>query len=260
MALTLITSCQKTDVSPIVKPAELVSFKFDIASFTIKDGIFKSLNEDSIFDEFQHVYPALHSVIFTDKDGVAHNPENVGHYASIDTRVFTLPAGVYTITGQSNIVPNSVAGVMSYTIDAQTITITQDTKIVPVTLTPTSWLVLIADPYLLNDTTYGIYGKANEQILDKNWGDIPGEFHSDMLIPYNYDPSYPKAGDYRLRYLYCSMLNDPNLFVTFGLKNTNQVEIPTKDFKAGHIYKIFINRPQTLNIIPGFQADSIKNY
>jgi hypothetical protein len=258
MALTLITSCQKTVVDPTVKPTELVSFKFDIASFTVKDGIFKNLNEDSIFSEFKHVYPELNQVWFTAKDGTTYNPELVEHYKSLDTRTFTLPVGDYTITGGSEIVPYTIESVMLYTIDPQMVTITQDTKIVPVILTPTCWLVIIADPYLQVDTAYWPNSKQIAQLLDYNW-ENRGELNTTAFLPYNWNND-TKSGDFRLTYAYCSMLNDPDLYVSFEKKNSDQVQIPTKDFKAGHVYRIFIDKSKTLDITPGFQVDSIQNY
>jgi len=57
------------------------------------------------------------------------------------------------------------------------------------------------------------------------------------------------------------MLNDPDLYVSFQKKHGDQIQIPTKDFKAGHVYKIYINQSRTLSITSGFQQlDSIQNY
>ena len=257
--LALTISCQKIDVSPTAKPADLVSFKFDIAAFTIQDATFKSLDKDSVFSEFKHVYPELNQVWFTAKDGTTYNPDLVEHYKSLDTRTFTLPIGDYTVTGGSEIPPFVIEPVMLYKIDAQAITITKDTKVVPVTLTPTSWLVIIADPYLQVDTTNWPNSKSIEQLLDYNWNNR-GEFMTTALVPYNWNPSYPKSGDFRLTYAYCSMLNDPDLYVSFEKRHSDQVQIPTKDFKAGHVYRIFIDKSKTLDITPGFQSDSIKSY
>ena len=259
MALTLMTSCQKTNVDPTIKPTELVSFKFDIASFTVKDGIFKSLNEDSIFNLFKHIYPRLNTVHFVDKDGMSLGPDLQHSYISLDNRTFTLPAGDYTLTGGSEIAPYTISPDILYTIDPQKVTIAQDTKVVPVTLTPTCWLVLIADPYLQIDTTYWPNGKANELLIDYNWGNL-GELKYTALLPYNWNQN-TKTGDFKLMYAYSDMLNDPDLYVSFQKKHGDQIQIPTKDFKAGHVYKIYINQSRTLSITSGFQQlDSIQNY
>lgn len=246
MILITLTNCQKKDMSPTTNPAEMVSFKFNVSAFTIKDATFKGLSDDSIFNTFKYWYPFnSDSVIFTAKDGTVYHPLTGNWYQSIDQESFTLPIGEYTLSGNSG--SRDIYGQdMSFELLSQKITITADTKTVPITLTPTCYLILVADPYYVIDWS----------------GDHPTGLMK-LMTPGNVLWVASMRDGYRntnLTYLYNweGWMEDNAL--VFYRKDGTRIKIDVTAFQWGHIYKIFVNKPITAVFTPGFQADSVRYY
>src|ERR1035437_9569894 len=138
----MLFSCTK-------KEEESTQFTLKVSAFSTQVATFKGLGDDQ-FNTFNHVYPINSNITFTNIDGKKYL-FTTGNL-TLETFKFGLPVGTYKMIGSGG---SNAEGSkdMSFTIPEQTITITLNTTSIPITVNPTCFLILIADPSLLIDTT-----------------------------------------------------------------------------------------------------------
>jgi hypothetical protein len=247
------TSCQKTPLDPTTEPVEMVTFKLNISTVTVQQSTFKSLDRDSIFNLFKQQYPADATISFKATDGTLYGPSDAQpieydlQSLPLDEETFILPVGDYTVTGACGITLNTaITYQLNYFILDQKVTITKDTKLLPITLSPGGYLILLADPYSQVD-------RSNTQ--------------NDAAYNYRgYIKVLRQFNNTCLRYIYIGCDGAGNSFGFTKIDNT-RVDFDLSQFKAGYIYKIYVDRPPVIDstkiliqVIPGFQLGDIQNY
>jgi len=228
----LFTSCNKKDDNSVV------NFSLNVSSFSTEVSKMKSSLVDDPFAAFTHVYPTNSNITFTSNDGRKYL-FYTGDF-TLETFKFGLPAGTYKLTGNGG---GNLEGSkdMSFTIPEQTVIISSTTVSVSITINPTCFLIIIADPNLLIDETnkpriadYNTYGNANY-----------------ILTSFNST----------IRYIY----GIPNQYAYFMILKKDKSELicdPTSAcFKIGYTYKIFINSATTPTVLnPVFQQTDLLNF
>jgi hypothetical protein len=226
---------------------QVINFFLNVSAFSTQVATFKGLQDDP-FSAFAHLYPTNSNITFTSSDGKKYL-FYTGNF-TIETFKFGLPVGTYTMTG-SGIGSGYIEGGqtqgskdMSFTIPIQTITITLNTVSIPITINPTCFLILVADPNLLIDET-------NKPRIANYNSQYSGGTSIYPLILIN--PN--------LRYIYAIPWEYANFMILKKDKSELVCDPTSACFKNGFIYKILINTATTPSIInPTFQQTDLLNF
>jgi len=220
IALIQIVGCSKKDETP-----PEVTFKLSISGFSLSTEKFGDLKSQNAFESFTHKYPTGMVLTFSTTNGLIYTFNTGG--TPLNEFGFTLPVGEYSISGTTGGMTWSGDSWMALAINSQSVTITESTTQLDISVTPLCALILISDEYSLVDKAY-----------------IDSE-------------TYPLFTQGVLRYKYFY----PSKSVYIIKKDGAQLEMETDSWQFGYVYKIEVTNSGTsrsLNINPNFiDADTI---
>lgn len=258
------------------KDLEYAEFNLNVSAFNVQTSLFKG---DDPFASFVHKYSRNMSITFIGSD---IRFEFLTGDKTIETFKFSVPVGTYKISGKSY-TNAEVSAYMSFDITEQTISISESTTSMPISITPTCCLLIVADPEKTlavgnSNTNYyvyhnGIYYPAAEWIIwlandggvhtdvNDRWKRPDGTWSSTPTIP-NLDPRIVSTNgtfvltklDSIICYGYV-IPNDNSSFFIDKKDNTQLLVKPTNStFKPGYKYKFLVNSATTPSIInPNFK-------